>query len=568
MDARPQESEPPRRSLLGNAIRWLPILAMVSAYGLCLGRYGLLEPDESRYAEVAREMLATGNYLTPMLNGFVHPQKPPGMYWATAACMAMFGTNETGARMAPLLFALGVLWLTARIGRVWLGGKAGRTAAFLLAGMVLFFALGRAVCPDMAMTFWSTASIACFAHAMNARRRRGLLLVGYFACAGVAFATKGPLGLLIPLLVGVAWQLTDRRERLAGPHVPWWPGILVTVLLALGWFVAICIRFPSLGTYYLHDELLGRFFTRMHGRSQPFWFFVPVLLVGCQPWTTFLPLAFARPLHAPGTHGSRASTNALAAWVLPSLLLISISGSKLMTYLLPLLPGLALWLAPRLLDHPTGRGLTRTAMAQTFLYALTGGAFIAVALYFGRSGPDAPVRLDWWFTPMFLTALMFAATAFWVLRYGMTETAIAWASVGAMTVYLALASQVGNLMPVLGTGASLKPLAEALRDEPGWESAQIIVAGTRRHGLAFYLHRVVDTTVGHADGLVAPDPTSGRRLHASMERLDLRDAPGHPAYLLIRDRDRAGRFLETEWTVIGRSGSLVLLRHNISAKSG
>ena len=137
--------------------------ALVLLYTAFLGRYGVLQQTEARYAEVAREMKASRDFLMPTLNGVPHVQKPPVTYWLTAGSMALFGENEIGARVPPLVAGLGTLALTAWIGMLWFNRRIGLLALIILAGFVEFYALSRTLCADMIMTFWSTAAIAAFA---------------------------------------------------------------------------------------------------------------------------------------------------------------------------------------------------------------------------------------------------------------------------------------------------------------------------------------------------------------------------------------------------------------------
>lgn len=533
------------------------------AYLSFLGRAGLHEPDEARYAEIAREMRVSGDYLIPTLNGVPHFAKPPVIYWTTAATMGLFGENEFGARMTPMLAALGVLLLTYWIGKQWFDPSTGRTAAWLLAGSLEFFILARGLCPDMVMTFWTTAAIAAFVWARTHQHPNRLRFTPFFICMGIAFATKGPMGVLVPLSMAVGWQWTIRSPDEKSVRVPWMAGMALTLLLALSWFAACSIRHPELWQYFAKYEFIDRFFSKTHGRSQPFWFFIPVLLGGWLPWTPLFPLALSgQRLTWFYPNWRRAVPWALLGWLLPPFLLLSLSGSKLMTYILPLFPGIALGLAHGLLSRDKSATATKPAVwAQIAVFALVGTS-VLVAVVCPECLPVA-IRTDRWFLPVWIIAIGAAGFAFWNLRQGISERRLALAVVATAMVWSALASQTVHFGPLLGTGASLRPFAERLRQEPGWEQAQIIVAGTRRHGMEFYLRRFVDATREHADMALAPSSEIQDRIHESTQHLRLASDSRVPCYVITRQREfDRGYFPQPQWDPLGKEGDFVLLQFN------
>jgi len=533
-------------------------LAITALYLIFLGRHGLGESDEGRYAEIAREMKDSGDLLIPTLNGIPHFQKPPVIYWSTAASLAVLGKNEVAARIVSLLAALGVLVLTYWIGRWWFDGATGLAAVWLLAGSWQFFMLGRSLTPDMMMTFWSTAAIAGFVWASRSQTTTRARFLLYFACMGVAFATKGPMGLLVPLFTGIGWQWGSRGSDRPRSRVPWIAGLVLTVVLALGWFVAASLRHPELGRYFFEFEFLNRFLSKTHGRSQPIWYFIPVLLVGWLPWTPLFPLALS------GSRGKlRADTDdravrwALIGWLLVPLVLLSLSGSKLLTYVLPLFPGMALWLANDLLSRGKSRALSVAVGAQVLLVV---GLGLAVGALVVRDGLlPVSVHLDGWFLPLLGLAVLSAVGASWTLRWGITELRLAGVMLASLLVWMTLASQLVHLGPVLRMQASMRPIAERMKQEPDWENAQIIVAHTRAHGLKFYLGRLTDATLDKSDVVLAPTPEIEIRLHPSIEELRIRDNGGIATYLVTRDREME-RLDLSNWAVLTREGSFVLLK--------
>jgi 4-amino-4-deoxy-L-arabinose transferase-like glycosyltransferase len=303
-----------------------------------LGTRGLNEPDEGRYAEIAREMAASGEWLVPHLNGFEHFQKPPLFYWLTALSIEAFGANEWAVRLVPAMAALGVVLLTAAIARRLFTPEAGARTALILSSSVAFFALARLLTPDMVLTFWITAAIAALVF-----RRRWL----FFVAMGLGFLTKGPMALVVPISAALAWQWTTRKQPDRFP-LPWARGLAITLAIALSWFVTLSVRNPDLFDYFWRYELVQRFASKAHGRSQPFWFFAPAILVAMLPWTFFargLVLTTWRRIRERQILPEQAL---LLGWVAPPFIILSLSGSKLPTYILPLLPALALALAASL----------------------------------------------------------------------------------------------------------------------------------------------------------------------------------------------------------------------------
>ncbi len=347
--------------------------AILCAYLAFLGTRGLNEPDEGRYAELGREMAASGDWLIPRLNGFEHFQKPPLLYWATAASLKLCGVNEWGARLPSALAALGTAALTCAMGRRLLGKTGGLLAALVLLGSLGYFALSHLLTPDMLMTFWITAALACLVEEMH--QPAASWRWGFFIAMGLGFLTKGPMALVVPACAALGATLAGRRSGhpLA---LPWGRGLLLALLIGLSWFLALSLLQPQLFTYFWKYELLQRFTSHAHGRSKPFWFFVPVILAGFLPWSIFLPqlarhawqrlrqAAPLRPLHG-----------LLLGWLLPPFLILSLSGSKLPTYPLPLFPGLSLllvaWWQSR---HRAPHTLTRLAAAALALGTLAAAA--------------------------------------------------------------------------------------------------------------------------------------------------------------------------------------------------
>jgi 4-amino-4-deoxy-L-arabinose transferase-like glycosyltransferase len=328
------------------AWRWIAPIVLL----LGLGSRGLNEPDEGRYAEMALEMLQSGDWLMPHLNGFAHMQKPPMICWLNALSMAVFGVNEWAVRLPTALSALGVLWMTHLAARRIIGERRAHVVATLLLSCFGLFILARLLTPDMVMTFWICAAVCAMLH------DRPWL---FFTAMGLGFLTKGPMALVVPICAALGWRWQKRQGLRPWP---WGRGALLTLGIALSWFAIVCLRDPELLSYYLNDELIKRVGSSSHGRAKPWWFFLPILVVATLPWSLQLPAAIKACWRAL-REGARPRQALLSAWVLPPLLVLSLSGSKLPTYALPLLPGLIIALALHEKSWQLTRRCSRASLA-------------------------------------------------------------------------------------------------------------------------------------------------------------------------------------------------------------
>jgi 4-amino-4-deoxy-L-arabinose transferase-like glycosyltransferase len=318
-------------------------LGVALLLGPHLGRRALWEPDEGRYAEIPREMLATGDFVTPRLNGVKYFEKPPLFYWLEAATMRALGPAEWALRLPPALFALGGCLAVYAAGRRLFGRRAGLLAAAVLATSPLYFAIGQIVILDMAVSVELTAAFLAFLLAGREPpgRRLDLLIWIFWAAAALAVLTKGLIGIVLPGLIIGAWTLLFRRweitRRIFQPS-----GVALFLLIAVPWHVLVARANPEFAWFYFVHEHFLRYTTKIHRRYEPFWFFLPILMVGLLPWTVFLPTAVRRARAAQGEE--REVTDFLLLWAGLIFIFFSFSGSKLVPYILPTVPPLALLL--------------------------------------------------------------------------------------------------------------------------------------------------------------------------------------------------------------------------------
>jgi 4-amino-4-deoxy-L-arabinose transferase-like glycosyltransferase len=383
---------PPSDSFRGPRGFWkrdLLLLAFGFAllYGPHLGRRALWSPDEGRYAEIPREMVATGDWITPRLNGVKYFEKPPLFYWIEAGALRLFGPAEWALRLAPALFALlGVLAVYAA-GRNLFGRQAGLWAGVVLGTSLLWFGLGEAVTLDMAVSAFLTVALLAFLLASREAdpRKRRLWIWVFYAAAAFATLTKGLIGIVIPGMVLGAWMLVTRdwknwRDwrliRLALSPA----GIALFLLIAAPWHLLVSRANPEFAWFYFVHEHFLRYTTKVHKRYEPIWFFLPILLAGLLPWTVFLPRAIRNAWRTTAAAvEERRAVLLLLLWAGLVFAFFSLSDSKLVPYILPVVPPLALLLGRDLAaawESPRRRGL---AYLVLLLFAgILGTAFLVL----------------------------------------------------------------------------------------------------------------------------------------------------------------------------------------------
>jgi 4-amino-4-deoxy-L-arabinose transferase-like glycosyltransferase len=328
--------------------------AVLCVYFWGLGAHGLIDPDEGRYAEIPREMLETGDFITPRLNYVKYFEKPALHYWFTAAAFAAFGQTEFAARLTSVLCALGGIFVTFILARrlsppdvypyphphpyphPYPGADA--YSSVILSTCLLWFAVARIDILDMTVSFFITLSLAGFwlGQKDDGRNRRYLLLF----YAGMAFAVlaKGLIGIVLPGGVVFFYILLTRQWKLI-PLTLCPSGIALFFVITVPWFWAVCRENGDFFYFFFIQEHLLRYTTQMHDRYQPVWFFIPVLAGGLIPWTGLLPnMLYETKRRADGEF----SKLFLWLWFAVPFLFFSLSNSKLIPYILPCLPPLAI----------------------------------------------------------------------------------------------------------------------------------------------------------------------------------------------------------------------------------
>jgi 4-amino-4-deoxy-L-arabinose transferase-like glycosyltransferase len=472
----------------------------------------LFNTDEGRYAEIPREMLAGGDWVIPHLNGLAYLEKPPLQYWASAASQALVGSTELGARLYTAVCAL-LCALTTGLAawRAW-GTGAGWRAAAMIASMLLFLCMGQLLTLDMSLTLYTTVALAAFLAAQgDTGTGRGWMLLAWAASA-LGVLSKGPVAVLIPTVTLICYSLYARD---AGPwrrlHAAL--GLPLFLAITLPWFWLAARRQADFLEFFFVHEHLARYLTPSADREQPWWFFGAVLLLGSLPWTLPALRSLVQGWRRPGAGPGFDAAAFLRIWVLFVLAFFSVSDSKLIPYVLPALPALALLIAG-LPDAILERDLARTALITIAVAIALGGACLYAPAHLAPS-----VRSPYFLAlarPLAQIAVLLAASGLYVLaqrRRGVTRSAVflgaGWCLAGLLMVRAAAA-----VAPVY----SGVELARALPAGPG--DAPVYSVATYDQSLPFYWRRTLQLVAyrGELDYGLRQDPGAELSLAQFQER--------------------------------------------------
>ncbi len=332
---------------MSNWHRWQR-LVLVAAIGavVCLtglGKPALWEPDEGRYGEIAREMLVRGDYVTPRDDWVRYFEKPPLMYWLTAASIRFLGVNEFSARLPAACFSVGQLVISAALSEAMFGARAGLLTALCLGSSPLFFGFSRFLTLDPALAFFVTTGLALWYLAWREKRfsspRALALLLASSIAAALGTLTKGPIAPFLIAAIGLGFALLKGNARRL-KEIPWIPSLAVFSVIVAPWFVLVSLRNPGfLQFFLLHEHVYRYLYNTEH--QWGVWFLPLVAIGGLWPWTMFIPIAVVASRKESDANQKDAVDFLLlwAAWVI---IFFSASRSKLGSYVLPAMPALAI----------------------------------------------------------------------------------------------------------------------------------------------------------------------------------------------------------------------------------
>ncbi len=533
----------------------LPLLLVgLVALACCLARLGalpLIQPDEGRNAEVAREMKANGEWLVPTYDGLTYLDKPAAYFRMVALSMSAFGENETAARLPAALFALALLGMVYAFARREYGERTGTLAVLVASTTPLVVAFARIVIFDMVLAvFVSGAILAGYvAEEKEGSARSHWYLLGAAASA-IGTLVKGPVAFVLPPLVLAAFYVLDWRRgailRMLAPL-----NLLLFFAIVLPWFFGVAHRVPDFPYYGLVEESLHRFTSPQFHRTAPVWYYLPVVFGVFFPWSLFVPEAVAVAWRARG-RWLRAD-RLLVAWGVVAVVFFTLSRSKLPGYVLTAVVALGI-LTARVLDlafgDPNGRAARMVWRSCIALAVVSAAAALLLAAAEAAPGGVPALlhvqsveldRLRPAYAPLIWTFAALAAVAAWARwRRDLRVLCAAFAlpPLLLLTIGFSAARDYAEAESSRALLRRIPPLPPA---------AEIACLQCLPNGLPFYLGRTI--TVVTADG---GETTSNyvvfalKRAHpwpVGVVPLADRDAwittRNHAVYLIARDDQRA-----------------------------
>jgi 4-amino-4-deoxy-L-arabinose transferase-like glycosyltransferase len=465
--------------------RWLYVALaglIVLLWLATLGARPLFNPDEGRYAEIPREMLGSGDWVIPHLDGLAYIEKPPLQYWATALSYRFLGASVFSARLYTALCALtgiALVWMLAR--RLW-DEAAGWRAAAVLASLSLFTIMGQLLTLDMSLTLFMTLSLAGFLLAQRENSRRWMLVAWVAAACGVL--TKGLVAAAVPAAVLVVYTLVT-RDTSAWRKLELKAGVPLFLAVAVPWHWLAASRLPDFLQFFFIHEHFARYLTPSAGREEAGWFFGAVFLSGSLPWTLPALRILATGWRARVAPGEFNHALFLWLWVVFVLGFFTLSDSKLIPYILPLMPAVAL-----LIGALPPASLRADLIVTAILVGLTAMVLAVASATLPQwlpSSPRSPYFLQLARPLLPIAAILAVSAAYAMLR-----------RVGGVTggyVFLGVGWCIGVLMlmraaAVVGPIYSGASLAGALPAELR-EDVPIYSVATYDQSLPFYLSRTV-----------------------------------------------------------------------------
>jgi 4-amino-4-deoxy-L-arabinose transferase-like glycosyltransferase len=453
-------------------------------YGLA--SFGLIGADEPRYAQVAREMFARHDWITPTLGGKPWLEKPALYYWQAIIAYAVFGVSDWAARLPAAVDATLMVAAIYRFLRRFSSGF-DLDGALMSASAVGVIGFARAASMDMALAATFTMALLAWFAWQESRRKRHLML--FYLFVGLGVLAKGPIAPFLAAMIIVIFSLAMRDVRLIWRTL-WLPGILLFFAVVLPWYVAVQIKNPEFFRVFILDHNLARFGTNLYHHKEAFWYYLPVVLLGLLPWTIFIVAALVENIRAWWSAGWKLSSeDALSAfliiWLIVPVIFFSISQSKLPGYILPALPAATLLLAAYLRDGVEAPGLLRIV-----LHAALASLIVVPALMAGYI--ILQHRLPWGRAAeisLACAAVLFLGIATVLRRFGVRMLR----TVTLLPVLLTVAIAISRGAPIIDATMSLRPVwlgVNQFENRP-LPLAIFLLSRESEYGLQFYSNQTL-----------------------------------------------------------------------------
>jgi 4-amino-4-deoxy-L-arabinose transferase-like glycosyltransferase len=480
--------------------RGIDLLTLIAFCGflflLGIQLVGLVGADEPRYAQVAREMLARHDWVTPTLYGAPWLEKPPLYYWcAIIAYKASGGVSDTAARLpAAFLSALLIFFIYVWARRLRRGMQLD--AALITASAVMFIGFSRSASTDMPLTVMFTVAMLCW-YGWHASQSRSWLL-GFYLFLALATLAKGPIAVLLAAIILVAFVALRRDPKLL-LRTLWPSGIALYLVVAAPWFIAVQHANPEFFRFFFLQHNVERFTSNLYHHPEPFWFYLPVALAALIPWTVFAIAALVDAIRdwrhsAQQPSGAEDLRTYLSLWFLVPIVFFSISRSKLPDYILPSIPAAAILLADFIQRREKAEA--KPAVWMSVLHGVLCGAIMAAALIV----PFKLLKLAMPKTVLFVAAAM-AITAvlmLWVALQSQGYRVLRFATL--VPVVIAFALTLRGTAPLINFLASQRPVAMTLAETELGSTPEIAaydVPASVEYGLAFYRNHRLASYVNH-----------------------------------------------------------------------
>jgi 4-amino-4-deoxy-L-arabinose transferase-like glycosyltransferase len=444
----------------------------------------LIKPDEGRYAEIPREMVVSGDWITPRLNDLKYFEKPPLQYWATATAYTLFGEHQWTSRLWTGLTGFAGIVLVWFAGLRLFGREAAGYAALLLSSSLLYALMGHINTLDMGVTFFLTLSIVALLIAQQADHgSRNWMLVAWAAIA-LAVLSKGLMGLILPGTALFTYAVAQ-RDFSVFKRMHWLAGLTVFLLITAPWFYLVMKANPEFFQKFFIYEHYTRFTTKDLGRYQPWYYFIPILLAGALPWTVLMFDAMLRTWRDSKLPKKIFNPQRfLLIWAIFIYVFFSISGSKLPSYLLPMLPALALLMGKYIVEMRARRLFWQIVPVVPVALFMLGLSANVGKLADTPNQAELYPAYSVWLVSASLISLLGLLAGMWLLWRAKKPAAIVVIALSAL-----LAAQIGlSGYNTIARERSAKHIAEAIRAEikPDVPFYSVL---TYEQTLPFYLQR-------------------------------------------------------------------------------
>ena len=469
-------------------LAWILLIAFAAALLFALGARTLVPPDEGRYAEMAREMFTSGDWITTRLNGIKYFEKPPLQTWMNALSFAAFGLGDWQARLWTGLCGLGGVLLTGYTGHKVFGSRVGFYAGLALGSSLFWVAAGQIDSLDMGLSGMMTVALCALLLAQRdgaqpAERRNWMLLC--WAGMALSVLAKGLIGVVLPGAVLVIYTLAA-RDWAIWTRLHLGKGLLLFLAIATPWFVLVALKNPEQPHFFFIHEHWDRFFLKTHHREGAWYYFLPLLVMGIMPWLGVLPQSLFAALRR-DTQAVFQPKLMLLVWAVFIFFFFSYSSSKLPGYILPVFPALALLIAAYL--ENASRHNRMLAAGLLLLTGLAGLYFVPQIVQIGVRHPSE-TRLLAAYQPWVLGAAIIAAAGgalalFHARQLRRDLTVLTMAVAGFLSTQLILTGFEPYGKMRAGKAIAQKMLPELKPD------TRVYSVATYEQSMTFYLRRTV-----------------------------------------------------------------------------